>query len=299
MLGIVLINYKNSKETIDYVRYELTKIKMPHQIVIVDNSCDTKEVEFLSILEKKSKNIQVISAKENLGYAKGNNLGAKYLFENFSVDYILFSNTDIEFKDNDVLDYLVQKLKDSPNISSCNPKIIGTLGENQSPYKYVSFMKSFVLKKLLYPILYKRIDKGLWSDTLNNATEGTYYRLSGAFLLVKAKDFYNVGMFDPNTFLFAEEAILAEKFQQKDKLSGYFPERTIVHETHGVIDNFYKSKKISKMMFESNYYYQKTYKGKSFFTYILGYISWFIFYYVYKPLFMAINKLAKTKKRNA
>ena len=52
-----------------------------------------------------------INANKNLGFARANNLGAKFLINTFNVTQILFSNTDIEFGDDHVVDQLVKKIQ--------------------------------------------------------------------------------------------------------------------------------------------------------------------------------------------
>lgn len=290
MLGVVLINYKNHKESINYINNELSKVRVPKIIVIVDNSCDKNEYLTLRNEFKDSKQVYVIDAEGNLGYARGNNLGAKYLIEKHSVEYFLFSNTDIQIKDEDVVGYMINKIKDEEDIVSCNPRICSSNGLVQTPYCYISFFKMFVLKRLLYPFLHKKIDQGLWSDVIKDANEGVYYRLSGAFLLVKAKEFQEVGMFDPNTFLFAEEAILAEKFKKSNMKCAYYPDRKVIHEIHGVIGKFVKSKESAKYMLESNLYYQSKYKKRGLFQKELGFLAWYVFYNIYRPIFKLIGK---------
>lgn len=291
MIGIIIINYNNYKETVTYIKEELSKIKMNKKIVVVDNSHSSNEFDNLTTYCKGIKDLYLLEAKDNLGYAKGNNLGVKFLLKRYELDFLLFSNTDIQIYDDDVLEYLIEKMDENTNVASCNPKIVSPDGKvAQSPFKYLPFHKVFVLKKLLYPFLKKKIENGLWSDLINNASEGLYYRLSGAFLLVKKQDFLNAGMFDEKTFLFAEESILAERFKRIGKFSAYYPDKKIIHEIHGTIGKFNESDQISKLMLESNFYYQKNYKNIPQYLYYFSLFSWFIYYKIYKAIFVLFKK---------
>ena len=72
----------------------------------------------------------------------------------------------------------------------------------------------------------------------------------GSFLLVKAFDFYNCGMFDSHTFLYAEEPILAERMAAIGKRVYYYPDSEVIHE-HGVTTSKFAKDKRSEWQFES------------------------------------------------
>jgi GT2 family glycosyltransferase len=291
MVGIILINYNNYEETTFYIKNELSKIKINKKIIVVDNSCSSAEYKRLTKSCEKIKDLHLIKAKDNLGYAKGNNLGAKFLLEKYNLKFLLFSNTDIQIYDSDVVEYLIGKMSASAAIAACNPEIVSQDGKlTQSPFKYVPFYKVFVLKKILYPFMRKKIESGLWSDLISDANEGVYYRLSGAFLLVNKEDFITAGMFDENTFLFAEESILSERFKRNGKSCAYYPDKKIIHEIHGTIGKFNESDQISKLMLRSNFYYQRNYKNIPQYLYFVSLLSWFVYYKVYKAIFIYFRK---------
>src|SRR5690606_24304299 len=70
------------------------------------------------IVEPKCR-IHIIQAKENHGYAKGNNLGIKFLLEQ-QVEFIIVLNNDILFK-KDIIPSLQKVLIDNPNIRNASP----------------------------------------------------------------------------------------------------------------------------------------------------------------------------------
>ena len=120
-LGIVLVVYKSFQETIDYISNEISKITIPYKLVVVDNFSTIEESEKLAnacgaILVEENKtitssNMFLISKKDNLGYAKGNNLGAEFLKKEFDVQYILFSNNDLKLLDCNICQTLISKLE--------------------------------------------------------------------------------------------------------------------------------------------------------------------------------------------
>lgn len=275
MLAIIIVNYKNEQKTIDYVKQELSKIKINHKIVIVNNGATEQSDHTLTdsldacLVHDIDKNYPscpcyIISNPENSGFAQGNNLGATFAKNHFRPDFILFSNNDIRFITENVVEQLIAKLQVTPTAGMIGPKVIGLKGEQQSPEPYFPFWDNYILIYLFSPfvsIQYKR--NRFKMDYAEHAKEGFHYKIMGSFFIVRAQDFYSCGMMDSNTFLFNEEVILSERMQRIGKLVYYDPEVSILHE-HGKTIQKYNSKiRIRNLMFESASYYYRTYKKVS------------------------------------
>ena len=54
----------------------------------------------------------MIHNEENSGFAKGNNIGVRFVNNHFDVDYLLISNNDIVFQQDDVVEKLIDKLNE-------------------------------------------------------------------------------------------------------------------------------------------------------------------------------------------
>jgi GT2 family glycosyltransferase len=197
MLGIVLINYKSEKETIQYVSKELSKLSYPNVITIVNNSySESSDEQIKNRISNETdrvlgKDIFVITKNENLGYARANNFGATFLKSKFQLDYLLFSNTDIVFTDTDVVDKLIHQLQILPKeVAVVGPRVVGLDGKDQSPHAETSFKRYFAWKA--FPFL-----RGQFKFLQKKKNETSYilkndycYWVSGCFMLVKAKDFF-------------------------------------------------------------------------------------------------------------
>ena len=268
MLGIVLINYKNSAEIISYVKRELIKIKEPCKIIIIDNSCDATETQNLTLeLQaneisqniKLSEKIFIYQSTTNLGYSRANNFGAHFLCENFKqISHLLFSNSDIKLSDEHVVEALITKLNSLPdNVAAINPRIIGINGKDQTPYRKSSFFLTMIVYYLFFPIIYLFYKNYL----CENAKEGIYYHLIGCFLLIKKIAFIEVSGFDENTFLYVEEEILAERLEKKNYYSYYYPSYKIIHETGSTTHIHLKNGYARRLFFMNYIYYFKEYRN--------------------------------------
>lgn len=293
MLGIILVNYKNEDKTIAYVQEELSKVSLPHLVVIVNNSAevltnnklvtalDATLITDIHTLPKDRKNCFIIPSDENLGFAKGNNLGASFLNKHFNdLEYLLFSNNDIRFVDSDVVDKLKEKLNQLSDVALIGPNIIGTDGEKQNPVPFYSF-GDYCFRMRFTPFMsLEKKTKRFKLDYSKKATEGIHYKLSGSFFMVKSRDFFNCGMMDPNTFLYAEEMILTERLLRIKKYTYFFPDVTIVHEHNQTISLFMKEKKRYLQQLKSDSYYYHTYKGVGLFSILMGKISLMTYFYL-------------------
>lgn len=273
MLVIIIVNYKNEQKTIDYVEQELSKIKINHRIIIVNNGATEQSDHILTdslhacLVHDIDKNYPpslcyIISNPENSGFAQGNNLGATFAKDHFQPDFILFSNNDIRFLSDNVVEKLIAKLQVTPTAGMIGPKVIGLKGEQQSPEPFRTFWDRHIWM-FLSTFFYSKRKKIMrfQLDYAQTAKEGFHYKIMGSFFIVNAKDFYRCGMMDPNTFLYAEEPILSERMSSIGKRVYYYPEATVIHEHGATTSKHLKWKTGSDIGFKSECYYYKTYIG--------------------------------------
>ena len=270
-IAIIIVNYKNDERTKKFVSEELSKIKIDHVVVIVNNEADEDSNRYFQqkldavILEPNSHDIDdsyiyVINNPENSGFARGNNIGAKFAIEDVHVDYILFSNNDIRFIDNDVVEKLVDKMSEMPTIGIIGPKVLGLNGEHQSPEPYINFWDKTVWMYISTPFLSKQKKITRFKlDYAKNAKEGFHYKLMGSFFIVRKHDFQKCGMFDENTFLYAEEVILKERMKNIGKYPYYYPSVGVIHEHGATTGKHISNKKRNELQYRSMYYYYKNY----------------------------------------
>lgn len=150
-IGVVVVSYHNSEMTKKYVLKELAKLSVPYTLVVVNN--DSTERESRKLAEDchltfvaddlkddiPSSNSFLIWSKDNLGYAKGNNKGVKFLNRIGNFSHFLFSNDDIEIIYPDILQILVSKMNSNDKIGAIGPRVIGLDGYDQSPHDlYIS-----------------------------------------------------------------------------------------------------------------------------------------------------------------
>lgn len=260
MLGIVIVSYRSDEQTIRFVREEMSRIRVPHRIVVVDNGVGAGQV---SPMAKLLTGVAVISTDNN-GYAAGNNAGATWLLQQGPVSAFLFTNTDLVLASDDVVDKLYGRLMELYDVGAIGPEVVGLDGCRQSPRGYLGLWDRYVWMYLSTPFLSpERKNRRFLLDYAERAQEGPHYFLSGSFLMVKASCWEEMGHLDEETFLYAEENILFDRLQHIGKCCWFYPQVRVIHEHAKTINAAYDARKRGRMQFESMAYYYRTYRGYS------------------------------------
>ena len=216
-IGIVILNYLNWKDTVECIDSLYKQKNQSFQIVIVDNNSHNDSIDQLKKRYKDIEKIHLLANEDNLGFAKGNNVGMLYCKTKLSIDNILVINNDVIFTDLEYTDYLIN-YDFGESVGVVGTEIIGADGKNQNPrYFKLSFIS--ILKQYIYPLLYSlspkiliKIRNNLRSKNQSENTLGVKSSksliLHGSVLFFTEKYIQQVNGFFPETFLYYEEQIL-------------------------------------------------------------------------------------------
>lgn len=210
-IGIVVLNYKNYSETIACVDSLLKQIGVLFQIVIVDNGSNNESVDVLREKYCDVDCVHIISNSLNLGYAKGNNTGIKWLRKQ-GLDFIVVCNSDIVLSSEKILLQMTKGLSDEVGLIIPIVKNLDDTIEMRTQYK----RKLFTLRaiKALHRIIKDKNKSN--QETKSDIDNSSYIELSAGiqeqynvvtgsiFALTPAFFKYYSGLY-PETFLYVEE----------------------------------------------------------------------------------------------
>lgn len=265
--GIVVLNYNDSKTTIELLN-KIKDYKTLDLIVVVDNNSTDNSYKILTKYENDK--IKVIESGKNNGYGYGNNVGCKYLVER-NYDYIIISNPDVIFEDKDI-----KELSDSfqnENIAIVAP-VVNEHGTLNRGWK---FQNAFVdsLSNINYIGRYFK-KKRLYKDEHYNGKFSEVDVVSGCFFMVKAKYFEQINYFDENIFLYYEENIIAKRLKKIGKKILINNNVTVVHNHSVSVDKSLNKINKFKRLTKSQRYYHKNYNKTGIFGMLCLYISYYI-----------------------
>ena len=140
----LILHYYTIEDTIKCIE-SIEKLNYKNkEIVVVDNGSPNDSGIELEKLYKKSKNIHIILSKENLGFARGNNLGFKYAKEKLNADFIVMCNNDTKIIESNFIKQIITKYQEH-KYSVLGPKI--KLKDNSYNKLYLKLPTSIEFKK--------------------------------------------------------------------------------------------------------------------------------------------------------
>ena len=202
----------------------LNSINKEVKVIIIENS-NNKELK--KKIENKYSNVQCLLSDENLGYAKGNNLGLKMV----KTKYCIILNPDAELYDNTINNFLLSAKK-NPNFAIIGPYI----QEQKNNEKKVENENSLI-----------EVDN-----------------LKGFALFLNMREFLDIGFFDENFFIYFEEIDLCRRLKLKNKKIYLDPTLKVKH-SGGSSHNseFNEEMELSRNWhwMWSSFYYHKKHRG--------------------------------------
>lgn len=254
----IILHYNENtiKDTIECVESIKNNIdfKDKYKIIIVENGSKDNSTKLLRDKFKKDSSVDIVISKENLGFARGNNLGCKRAIDCYSPDFLIVINNDTVINQRDFL----EKIKERYNKGKFHvlgPCIYDKNKNNQNPMKDLiieierideelnksrkklvelnrirnnSFLmlKSNISKFIYSKVSRKKldvIDKSIKKEIKNIGLHGA--------ALIFSKDYYKIyrEIFFEGTFLYLEEDILFYRILKDNLVSVYYPEVEIFH----------------------------------------------------------------------
>ncbi|MCA9414111.1 MAG: glycosyltransferase family 2 protein [Candidatus Omnitrophica bacterium] len=201
---------------------------LDYRIVVADNSAN-----LLSLCDRigKQPKVELREMESNLGFSAANNRAV----EGATEDYLFFLNPDAEIR-NGTLETLVAYLEGHPDVGAVGPTNLGPNGEIQ--YSCRSFPGYWTVLANRYSFLTRLFPNNPMSNRyLKTEIDRTVTQevdwVSGAALMMRRRDFEELGGFDEDFFLYAEDVDLCYRIHRLGKKVVYHPESAIQHTIGG------------------------------------------------------------------
>ena len=206
--------------------------------------------------------IVLINCYKNYGFSGGNNIGARYVYNN-GFDYTLLLNNDTIIIDVSFLKKLIAPFIVIENTFLTGPNIINFDGTFDSPMIedtfwgnlfYLSILNIF--RKLLNcPSVYIDV------KAISSPIPVPVYKVSGACMMFDTKKLKEINYLDEGVWLSSEEAIISEKIKKKGGEIVFQPITTMIHkkaqsprpksDRYSILKNHYKQRE----------YFNRTYRN--------------------------------------
>ncbi len=291
----VILHYLSSETTVECIESVFNAIpqspQIPYHIVVVDNGSPNDSYTKLQERYRLHPAVTLLQASENMGFARGNNMGYRYALEEEQADFVVIANNDTLFFQPDFLESMV-RLYERTSCALMGPDIYNVGGYHQNPYReqpishealrrwirnrrlWLWFLRldRYLRLTSVFPFFRKfymgRAAAGRPDNTWEQAREGVV--LQGACILFTPGfcETFREYAFYPETFLYCEEDILALLCSRRGMKILYEPSLKVTHKEsvstgltaasawerdYAFTKNMLKSLKILKRLWEKGF----------------------------------------------
>ena len=234
-VSVVILNWNRPNDTIDCLK-SLNRLRVASyelQAVVVDNGSTDKSLEIIGeYLEKHKKlNGVLLPNKENLGFAGGNNVGAKYAVQS-GADFVLILNNDTIVNE-DLLVHLIEAAESNKKAVILSPKIYFAKG--------FEFHKDWYKENELGKVIWYVGGIMDWENVIgsnygvDDVDIGQYQNVAqidfatGACMFIRREVFEEVGYFDEKYFLYLEDADFSIRAKKVEWEVVFVPSASLWH----------------------------------------------------------------------
>jgi len=220
---IVVVSYNSALELPACIESLLSQAGISPVLYVVDNASTDGSAD---LVEARFPGVHLIRAGENLGFARANNL----VLSTLEAPYFALVNPDTVAPP-DALSKTVHELASGPDVALVGPRIVFPDGTYQpSCFEFLGLAsllrETFGLDRIFphagrpYPLA----PKGFRESQASSVDW-----LRGAFLVGRTRVCREVGVFDPEFFMYGEEMEWCYRIRAAGWRNRYFPGVTVVH----------------------------------------------------------------------
>ncbi|HNP33828.1 MAG TPA: glycosyltransferase family 2 protein [Flavobacterium sp.] len=263
-LSVIILNY-NVRYFLELCVLSVQKAiqNLDAEIIVIDNNSSDDSCAMMKQLFPK---VKLIENKENSGFPKGNNIAVKEA----KGEYICILNPDTVVAEDTfekILAFASSRAQSRDDLGIVGCKLIDGTGnflpesKRGIPTPWVAFTKIFGLYKI-FPK--SALFNKYYAQHLDENQTGKVDILVGAFMVMKRELYNQLGGFDENCFMYADDIDLSYRALLLHKQNYYFHETTVIHyKGESTVKDGTYMKRFQEAM---NFFYKKHFKGSVFFS---------------------------------
>ncbi len=216
-IAIVILNW-NGAEMMRRFLPSVVENSMEADIVVIDNGSTDDSLQYL---ETEMPNVRRIVLDKNYGFAEGYHLGLAKV----EAKYFLLLNSDVEVHKG-WLKPMITYMEAHPEVAACQPKLLCQWAPEK--FEYAGASGGFI-DALGYPYCRGRVfgtvekDNGQYDDIL------PVMWATGAALMIRSSDYWEVGGLDGRFFAHQEEIDLCWRLRSRGRGIVVIPQSVAYH----------------------------------------------------------------------
>ncbi len=246
--SVVLVNY-NTKEltlrALEALDREIGVSPFEVEVILVDNASVDGSLEGVAA---RFPRVILLPSEVNLGFGRGNNLGVEVA----SGEILLFLNTDTEIRSG-ALPAIAGAFDRDGTVGAVGARLENPDGSHQPsailvPSLWRIFCEFFWLDRTGLARF-----SGMFQNGFDPDSEQDIEAAHGAALAVRRDLFDEIGRFDPDYFMYFEEADLCTRIAERGYRIRYTPEAVVMHHVSASSGDrpwwFFRAMRNSRMTF--------------------------------------------------
>ena len=223
-VAIVILNWNGQKMLKEYLPSVLQYSRDEATVYVADNASTD---DSLVMLREHFPEVHLIELDKNWGFAEGYNKALGQI----DAQYYLLLNSDIEVTHH-WLTSMIELLDAHEDIAACQPKLLSIADRDQFEYAGAS---GGYLDKYGYPFCRGRIFETVERDNGQYDYQQDILWATGAALMIRSKDYWEVGGLDGRFFAHNEEIDLCWRLRIKGRRIVCLPESYVYHVGGGTL----------------------------------------------------------------
>lgn len=219
-IAIVILNWNGADMMRRYLPTVLRCSKCEGvEVVVADNASTDDSV---GMLEREFPEIRVVKLDQNFGYAEGYNRALRQI----EAEYYLLLNSDVELRQEDWLQPLIQYMDSHAEVAACQPKILALRQPDHFEY---SGAAGGYLDSYGFPFCRGRVLSSVETDEGQYDTVQLVHWATGCALMVRSADYWAAGGLDGRFFAHMEEIDLCWRLRTMGRKVACVPQSTVYH----------------------------------------------------------------------
>ncbi|WP_028912423.1 glycosyltransferase family 2 protein [Prevotella sp. MA2016] len=223
-VAIVILNWNGRQMLEQYLPSVLQYSKDEATVYVADNASTDDSLAFL---EQHYPEVKRIRLDKNWGFAEGYNKALAQI----EAQYYLLLNSDIEVTHH-WLTPLIEHLDNHPETAACQPKLLSIFDKDRFEYAGAS---GGYLDRFGYPFCRGRIFETVETDNGQYDAEADILWATGAALMIRAKDYWDVKGLDGRFFAHNEEIDMCWRLRIRGRRIVCLPDSYVYHVGGGTL----------------------------------------------------------------
>ena len=223
-VAIVILNWNGLKMLKEYLPTVIQYSSPLAEIVVADNASTDGSMDYVKAHFSEVRTVQL---EKNWGFAEGYNQALRQV----EADYYLLLNSDVEVTEG-WLSPLLDYMEEHAEVCACQPKLLAIHDRNS--FEYAGACGGFI-DRFGYPFCRGRVFDVVEKDNGQYDTPMEVFWATGACMLIRSADYWNVGGFDANFFAHNEEIDLCWRLRLLGRKIVCLPASHVYHVGGGTL----------------------------------------------------------------